>query len=66
MIITTVPATVQHIGDISIANIGCAIRRTVYYDKNPIANWSNKAILNCTRKEWFFSNHGRMKDEFIV
>lgn len=60
--ITTVPSTVQHIGDDSIANVGCIIRRTEYYDENPKADWSNKDILNYTKKEWFFSNKGKKRE----
>lgn len=64
-ILTTIPALVQHIGDESIANKGCFIRRTVYYDKNPVANWTSKKVMKFRLKEWFFSNHGkpRMGDD---
>jgi len=58
-ILTTVPALVQHIGDTSIANKGCFIRRTVYYQSNPVANWSSKKVMEYRLKEWFFSNHGK-------
>lgn len=59
--LTTIPATVQHIGDDSIANIGCPIRRTEYFCQNPVADWSDKTILKYTEKEWFFSNHGKKR-----
>lgn len=58
-ILTTIPACVQHIGDISVANKGCFIRRTVYYQANPTANWSSKKVMEYRLKEWFFSNHGK-------
>lgn len=58
-ILTTIPALIQHIGDESIANKGCFIRRTVYYTENPIVNWHNKKIVEYRVKEWFFSNHGK-------
>lgn len=58
-ILTTVPACVQHIGDESIANKGCFIRRTVYYEKKPVANWKTKKVMEYKLKEWFFSNHGK-------
>ena len=57
-IITTIPATVQHIGDISIANKTSPIRRTCYYVSNPVANWDNTEIVRAFKKEWFFSNNG--------
>lgn len=60
--LTTIPATIQHIGDDSIANVGCPIRRTVYFQKNPIADWSNNTILKYTPREWFFSNHGKKRE----
>ena len=53
---------VQHIGDISIANKGCQVRRTVYYEDRPVANWSCEKILRYVQKEWFFSNHGKKRE----
>lgn len=58
-ILTTIPSLVQHIGDESILEPGRPIRRTVYYENNPIADWSNKKIMEYRLKEWFFSNHGK-------
>lgn len=62
-VITTIPALIQHIGDKSIANKGASIRRTVYYDENPQADWKNKKVLNWRIFEWFFSNHGKMRKD---
>lgn len=42
--ITTIPSLVQHIGDQSLYNPTAPIRRTQYFKKNPIADWSNKKI----------------------
>ena len=58
-ILTTIPATVQHIGDDSIANPNAPIRRTVYFEQKPEANWSGKQIIRYQQKEWFFRNHGK-------
>lgn len=58
-ILTTVPATVQHIGDDSILTPGMRVRRTDYYSKNPTANWGSKKVMRYYEKEWFFSNHGK-------
>lgn len=62
-VLTTIPALIQHIGDESVANKGAGIRRTVYYQKNPQANWSSKKILHWREFEWFFSNHGRRRPD---
>ena len=43
-VITTVPALVQHIGDVSAIDTSRKVRRTYYYSKNPVANWSNPII----------------------
>ena len=42
--ITTIPATLQHIGDQSIMWTNARVRRTVYFRKNPIADWSCKDV----------------------
>lgn len=42
--ITTIPSLVQHIGDESVCDSTKPIRRTKYFDKNPIANWDSKII----------------------
>lgn len=62
-VLTTIPALIQHIGDESIANKGAGIRRTVYYQKNPQANWSSKKVLHWRELEWFFSNHGKRRPD---
>lgn len=59
-ILTTIPAIVQHIGDVSVANKMAPVRRTVYYDSNPQANWDSKKVMNWRVDEWFFSNHGKI------
>lgn len=58
-ILTTIPALVQHIGDESIYNKGCFIRRTVYYDPQPAANWASQKVMEYRVREWFFANHGK-------
>lgn len=58
-IITTIPAIIQHIGDDSIANKGCFIRITVYYDEHLVADWNCKDVFKPINKEWFFKNHGK-------
>lgn len=57
--LTTIPALIQHIGDDSIANKGSFIRRTVYYDPKPVADWESKKVIKYTLREWFFSNRGK-------
>lgn len=59
--LTTVPATVQHIGDDSVAFPGRLIRRTEYYEVAPKADWANPMVMEYIEKEWFFSNHGKRR-----
>ena len=62
-ILTTIPALIQHLGDDSIANKGSPIRRTVYYEQNPKANWASQKVMQYQIPEWFFSNHGKMRTD---
>ncbi len=57
-IITTIPAILQHIGDNSIVTKNAPIRRTVYFEEKPVANWNCKQYAKISEIEWFFSNHG--------
>jgi hypothetical protein len=45
LILNTVPALIQHIGDESIIYKKAPIRRTRYFEENPIANWKSKIII---------------------
>lgn len=60
--LTTIPATLQHIGDDSIFNPQAPIRRTDWYEQNPVADWGCSMIAVIPAKEWFFSNHGKRPD----
>lgn len=60
-ILTTIPATVQHIGDDSILDPGRKIRRTVYFDEHPQADWGSQKVAFYRMSEWFFSNHGKRR-----
>ena len=42
--IQTVPALVQHIGDVSLFCASSGIRRTKYFQENPIADWDTQKI----------------------
>ncbi len=53
-VLTTVPALLQHIGDDSILTPGIMIRRTVYYDPNPQADWDCKDIGTMSGPDWFY------------
>ena len=57
-IVTTIPAILQHIGDISALDSNRPVRRTVYYDSNPVADWDNKKIDTSFRKYIDFSPKG--------
>lgn len=65
LMLTTVPATIQHIGDDSVAFPGRFVRRTVYYDVAPKVDWSNPTVMQYVEKEWFFSNHGKRRSDSI-
>ena len=52
--ITTIPSLIQHIGDKSIICSDAKIRRTVYYRKNPVADWSNKDIYIAKKQRLVF------------
>ena len=43
-IITTIPPTIQHIGDDSILTPGLCVRRTEYYTDDPVADWGCENI----------------------
>ena len=45
-VITTIPSTVQHIGDSSIINPNKPVRRTVYYNENPEADWDSRLVTH--------------------
>ena len=60
--LTTIPAILQHIGDDSIFNPQAPIRRTDYYEENPIADWNSSIVAVIPVKEWFFYNHGKRLD----
>lgn len=60
--LTTIPATLQHIGDDSIFNPQAPIRRTDYYEQNPIADWNSTMVAVIPVREWFFSNHSKGLD----
>ena len=43
-LLTTIPSLIQHIGDVSILDPSKPIRRTQYFEENPVANWSSQKI----------------------
>lgn len=60
-VLTTIPATVQHIGDKSLITPNAKIRRTVYFDPMAKANWGCQTVMRYQRPEWFFSNRGKIR-----
>ena len=65
-VLTTIPATVQHIGDVSLITPNAEIRRTIYFDQKANADWTNKKVVMYKRPEWFFSNHGKIRSNVGV
>lgn len=45
MIVNTIPSLIQHIGDESVLVKRAPIRRTKYFQENPVANWKSKIII---------------------
>jgi hypothetical protein len=43
-VISTIPSLVQHLGDVSLLDSNNPIRRSVYFEISPNADWSNKKI----------------------
>lgn len=44
-ILTTIPCTIQHIGDISVVDPTWPVRRTTRFDPHATADWSNKEVV---------------------
>lgn len=43
-VLTTIPAIIQHVGDISVLDPSKPIRRTQYFERELMANWSSQKI----------------------
>lgn len=52
-ILTTIPGTVQHDGDVSLYDPGLPIRRTARFQKEPVADWTSTEIAQTPSLEWF-------------
>lgn len=52
-ILSTIPVTVQHIGDDSLYDPSLPVRRTCRFEENPDVDWSNEAIAQAPAIEWF-------------
>ena len=52
-IITTIPSLVQHLGDDSILTSNAPIRKSAYFSKQPVADWTNNEVLRMPTSECF-------------
>lgn len=52
-ILSTIPVTVQHIGDDSLYDPSLPVRRTTRFEENPTADWTSTQIENPPVLEWF-------------
>lgn len=43
-VLTTIPSLVQHIGDVSILDPTKPIRKTQYFEMDPVANWESQEV----------------------
>lgn len=61
--ITTIPAIIQHIGDESLLCPQALVRKTVYYRKNPEADWECPAVTKAHSTEIWGRVYGGAKNE---
>lgn len=52
-ILTTIPETIQHIGDDSLYDPDLPIRRTIRYEKEPAADWTKTEVATPPPVAWF-------------
>ena len=52
-ILSTIPVTVQHIGDDSLFDSSLPVRRTVRFDENPTADWTSTKVEDPPVLDWF-------------
>ena len=52
-VLSTIPVTVQHIGDDSLYDPSLPVRRTTRFEENPTADWTSTQIENPPVLEWF-------------
>lgn len=52
-VLSTIPITVQHIGDDSLYDPGLPVRRSSRFEENPTADWTSTQIENPPVLEWF-------------
>lgn len=52
-VLSTIPVTVQHIGDDSLYDSSLPIRRTTRFEENPTTDWTSTKIENPPSLEWF-------------
>ena len=52
-VLSTIPITVQHIGDDSLYDPSLPVRRTTRFEENPTADWTSTQIENPPVLEWF-------------
>lgn len=52
-VLSTIPVTIQHIGDDSLHDSSLHIRRTTRFEENPTADWTSARIETPPELEWF-------------
>lgn len=52
-VLSTIPVTVQHIGDDSLYDPSLPVRRSSLFEENPTADWTSTQIENPPVLEWF-------------
>ena len=52
-VLSTIPVTVQHIGDDSLYDPSLPVRRTARFEENPTADWTSTKVEDPPVLEWF-------------
>ena len=52
-VLSTIPVTIQHVGDESLFDPNLPVRRTTRFEENPTADWRSAKIENPPVLEWF-------------
>ena len=52
-VLSTIPVTIQHIGDESLFDPNLPVRRTTRFEENPTADWTSTKVEDPPVLEWF-------------
>lgn len=64
-ILTTIPVTVQHIGDDSLFDPDLPVRRTTRFEEHPEADWTNTKEVAVPDIPWFKPAPASSRADFL-